>query len=41
MFNKIFYEDDDVKSLETLLQRDWDVYKNTMCKVIVKNKNNP
>lgn len=41
MFNKIFYEDVDIKSVDSLLNRDWDAYRNTMCKVIVRNKNNP
>jgi hypothetical protein len=41
MFNKIFYDDVGVKSLEPLINKDWNIYKNTLCKVIVQNKTNP
>ena len=41
MFNKIFYDDVGVKSLESLINKDWGIYKNTLCKVIVQNKINP
>lgn len=41
MFNKIFYDDAGIKSIEAILDRDWGAYKDTMCKVIVQNKNNP
>jgi len=41
MFNKIWYNDTDVK-LEDLLEKyDFDSYKDTYVKVIVQNKNNP
>jgi len=41
MFNKIFYDDKDQKSLDSLVKKDWSIYTNTLCKVIVQSKTNP
>jgi len=40
MFEKVVYDDTDT-TLANLLEIDFELYKNTICKVIVKNKNNP
>ena len=40
MFHKIIY-DDNIESLESINTKNYDVYKNSMVKVIVANKNNP
>jgi hypothetical protein len=40
MFEKIFYNDSD-KTLNDILNIDFSKYKETICRVIVQNKNNP
>lgn len=41
IFNKIWYDDTDVKLEDLLEKHDFDSYKDTYVKVIVQNKNNP
>ena len=41
IFNKIWYDDTDMKLEDLLEKHDFDSYKDTYVKVIVQNKNNP
>jgi len=42
MFNKLWYDDTDVSSYEEILSKyDFDLYRDTYVKMIVKSKNNP